>query len=252
MVTSVAANTFSLLQLVLALLANGKRVIETLHEFGIAPTYHEVRRFKVSAAAGADTNGLSLNMNASDGLIQVITDNFDAAINSQNGMKQTQALASIFAQANCSDEDNDFKFPRLKQGEIKSVALRDIPLSIYNGPKKPEVDPYFATAGISPLKLLCTQILLAERSRAEDFRFLKRSLLEENCSDFHGFNTNETRIAGQIPKPKSKITFRHLIDQTPSEHSTMLTSMIDAEKVTNAAGQKITIYCRSAALQCCS
>ena len=98
-------------------------MIETLHKFGIIPTYHEVRRFKVSVAAAADKNGLSLNMNASDGLIQVITDNFDATINSQNGMKETHASASIFAQANCSDEDNkEFKFPRLKQEEAKSVA----------------------------------------------------------------------------------------------------------------------------------
>ena len=122
------------------------------------------------------------------------------------------------------------------------MALRDIPLSIYNGPKKPEMDPYFATAGILPLKFLCTQILLAERSRVEDFRFLKRSLLEENYPDFHGFNTNEARIAGQTPKPKSKITFRQLIEQTPFEPSTVLTSMMDAEKVTNAAGQKITVF----------
>ena len=96
-VTSVAGNTFSMLQLALALLANGKRVIETLHEFEITPTHHEVRRFKDSAAAAADKTGLSLNMNASDGLIQVIADNYDATINSQNGMKQTHALASIFA-----------------------------------------------------------------------------------------------------------------------------------------------------------
>ena len=50
---------------------------------------------------------LSLNMNASDALIQIIIDNFDATINSQNGMKQTHALALIFAQANCSDENNN-------------------------------------------------------------------------------------------------------------------------------------------------
>ena len=117
MVTSVATNTFSMLQLALALLVNGKRVIETLYKFGITPTYHKVRRFKVSAAA-ADKNRLSLNMNvsqvASDSLIQVVTDNFGAIINSQNDMKQTHALALIFAQANCSDEDsNEFKSPRL-------------------------------------------------------------------------------------------------------------------------------------------
>ena len=242
-VTSIAANTFSMLQLALALLVNGKRVIETLHEFGITPTYHEVRRFMISAAAAADKNGLFLNMNASDGLIQVITDNSVATINSQNGMKQTHALASIFAQANCSEEDNnEFKFARLKQELVKSVALRDIPLSIYNGPRKPEMDPYFAIGGIPPLKLLCTQTLLAERSRVEDFRFLKRSLLEEHCPDFHGFNTNETRIVGHSTKPKSKIIFRQFIDHTPSEPSTMLTGMVDVEKVTNAASQKITVF----------
>ena len=66
----------------------------------------KVRRFKVFIAAAADKNGLSLNINASDGLIQVITDNFDARLNSQNGMKQIRGLVSIFALANCSDEDN--------------------------------------------------------------------------------------------------------------------------------------------------
>ena len=109
-------------------------------------------------------------MNASDGLIQIIIDNFDATVNSQNGMKQTHALVSMFAQTNCSDKDNnEFKFPRLKLEEIKSVVLRDFPLSIYNGPKKnPELDPHFATGVIPPLKLLCTQILLSERSRVEN------------------------------------------------------------------------------------
>ena len=54
-------------------------------------------------------------MNGSDGLIQIIIDKFDARVNSQNGMKQTHAIASMFAQANCSDKDNnEFKFPRLK------------------------------------------------------------------------------------------------------------------------------------------
>lgn len=37
MATSVAENTFSTLQLSLALLVNNKRVIKTLHKFGITP-----------------------------------------------------------------------------------------------------------------------------------------------------------------------------------------------------------------------
>ena len=77
--------------------------------------------------------------------------------------------------------------------------------------KNPEMDPHFAIAGIPPLKLLCTQISLAERRRAEEFRFIKRPLLEENCPDFHGFNTDEARIAGQAPKPISKVTLGSLL-----------------------------------------
>ena len=46
------------------------------------------------------------------------------------------------------------------------MAFRDIPLSTYKSTsKKSEMHPYFATGGIPPLKLLCTQILLAEKSR---------------------------------------------------------------------------------------
>ena len=52
-------------------------------------------------------------------VIQVMADNFNPTINSQNGIKQFHTLASIFAQENCSDEDNnEFKFPQLKQEDI--------------------------------------------------------------------------------------------------------------------------------------
>ena len=81
----------------------------------------EGSRFSAAAAA-ADKNGLILN--ASDGLIQVIIDNFDAIINSQNGMKQTHALALIFARTNCFHEGNKkFKFPPLKQEETKILLF---------------------------------------------------------------------------------------------------------------------------------
>lgn len=56
------------------------------------------------------------------------------------------------------------------------------------------MDKNFASGGIPPL--LCTQVLLVERNRAEDFTFIKRSLLEKICSDFHDFNESEARTAG--------------------------------------------------------
>ena len=124
------------MQVELVLLVNDKRVIEILLKFGVTSTYHEFRRIKSSSATAADKNGLSSNMNAFDGLFQVITDNVDAAISSHNAMKQTHALASAYAQANYSVKyKNEFKSRRLKQEEIKSLAFRDIPLSIHRWSK---------------------------------------------------------------------------------------------------------------------
>ena len=124
------------MQVELVLLVNDKRVIEILLKFGVTSTYHEFRRIKASSAPAADKNGLSSNMNAFDGLLQVITDNVDAAISSHNAMKQTHALASAYAQANYSVKyKNEFKSRRLKQEEIKSLAFRDIPLSIHRWSK---------------------------------------------------------------------------------------------------------------------
>lgn len=89
------------------------------------------------------------------------------------------------------------------------MALRDIPLSICTGPKKPEMGPYFFTDGIAPLKLFCTQIVSAERSRVEDFRFLKKLLLknENHCPDFHGLTRmmQELQATHQNPNQKSSL-----------------------------------------------
>lgn len=73
-------------------------------------------------------------------------------------------------------------------------------------------------------------------------KIYQKICLRKNCPDFHGFKTNEEKIKDQAPKPKSNITFRQLIDQTTSKPSTMLTSIVNTEKVTNAAGQRITVF----------
>ena len=63
------------------------------------------------------------------------------------------------------------------------------------------MDPNFSVGAIPPLKLLWAQILLAESSRAEDFRFIKISLLEEKCPDFHVVNKmrQESQVNHQNP-----------------------------------------------------
>lgn len=84
--------------------------------------------------------------------------------------------------------------------------------------------------------------MLVKRAGSEDFRFIKLSLVEDIDPDFHVLNTSKAIKAGQIVKPKTKISFRDLLDQTFSKTSKMLTAIVVAEKVTNAAGQKVFLF----------
>ena len=61
-------------------------------------------------------------------------------------------------------------------------------------------------------------------------------------SESTGFNICQSRQAGLSLKPKTKIIFEPLIDKTPSDTSTILTAMFEAERITNAAGQSVTIF----------
>ena len=48
-------------------------------------------------------------------------------------------------------------------------------------------------------------------------------------------------MAGKKAKPKTKVYYRPLIDKTPSDPSTVLTAMHDTERISNDAGQEITV-----------
>ena len=50
------------------------------------------------------------------------------------------------------------------------------------------------------------------------------------------------RSNGQSLKSKTKVIFNPLLDQIPSDPSTVLTTVIEAKKITNQANQNITIF----------
>ena len=72
--------------------------------------------------------------------------------------------------------------------------------------------------------------------------FLKKTFTNSKVPDFHGFNTSATTESGQSTKPKTKLIYTPLIGQTPSDPSTMMTAMIEEEKLTNEAGQAYTVF----------
>lgn len=132
MVTGILLNTATNLQIALGVKVRfSKRLAQFLHTFQVVCSYDEILRFKRSAAHAAakdiNTSGIT-----TDGrkFTQIVVDNFDADIASQNGKLSTHSLAMLVAQTEKSDFQNDdlhlnsyIKIPRIKRNEIGSVVL---------------------------------------------------------------------------------------------------------------------------------
>ena len=112
-VQNVTKDVYTPLQVSLGLLLHEKKYITELSKYSICCTYDETKRFKQFAAVHKQFKGTVLNSN--DGLIQYVTDNFDAQICSQNGIKQTHGLASIVTQPMSQKAPGSLNIPRVLQ-----------------------------------------------------------------------------------------------------------------------------------------
>ena len=94
--TNVIANQPTSLQIALSVLLSQKNLIEALYEYRVCCSYDEYLCFKASAARAAemktDVRGL---VNANKGLVQVVADNFDSNVSSQNGLLSMHSLAVL-------------------------------------------------------------------------------------------------------------------------------------------------------------
>ncbi len=52
-----------------------------------------------------------------------------------------------------------------------------------------------------------------------------------------GYNTRLSHYQGHSLQPKTKGVYLPLMDRPPADHSTMLTAMLKAKRITQAAGQ---------------
>ena len=67
-------------------------------------------------------------------------------------------------------------------------------------------------------------------------------LFNQETPEYGGFNTRISREQGHTVKPATKAMYTPLIDMTPSDPSTMLTAMVEAQRLTNHYGQAITVF----------
>ena len=95
-VSSMINNCYTDMQIALGIVIGKKALIQDFFHFGVSCSYEEVLRYKDSAAAAAvrDVNLMGISTE-SNRLIQVVSDNFDANISSQNGLVSTHALAML-------------------------------------------------------------------------------------------------------------------------------------------------------------
>ena len=247
-ITSSITNQATTLQIALGILLRDKSLITHFHNFGVSCTYDEVIRFKASAAAAASKQShLTGLMNCDTGLVQAVADNFDTNISSPNGIRSTHALALLMTQVqqnttaiDSNDLNDNDCIPRLKKEELKDHVQPCIEIHRYSGPKKPLMPLTLKT--VLPLKILASQIVALNRARDIDCAFLK-SVTSEDCTpEFGGFNTCLAREQGHSLKPATKAVYRPLIDMTPSDPDTMLTAMIEAQRLTHETGQVFTIF----------
>uniref|UniRef100_UPI00358F791D uncharacterized protein isoform X1 n=1 Tax=Myxine glutinosa TaxID=7769 RepID=UPI00358F791D len=105
-ITSMVTNGPTDLQVALGvLMRDSKQLIAHMYDYRVTCSNDEVLRFKKSAAV-ATARDLSQQgiIDAKEGLVQVICDNFDTDISSPNGKSSTHSLAMIITQPTTSDE----------------------------------------------------------------------------------------------------------------------------------------------------
>ncbi|KAL8613649.1 hypothetical protein ACOMHN_029741 [Nucella lapillus] len=249
-VTSAVNSYFTSLQLAVSvLLSRQRKVIEQLHDFGVTSSYDEYRRFRISAATAMASvpRGLA-QFDSSHGLVQVVADNFDTQISSQNGHKSTHGLAMILAlttkNPNSCLKTTTPRIKRLSKTETKAdnLMLGEVKVHRYMGAKKPPMPEEFCQRVVPSLAFLANQQISLNRAATEDLAFFKQVLKSEPGPEYSGFNTQRARSAGQQPQPKTAVVYSPFLDMVPAEPDTMKTAMVEAQRLTHLTGQEWTVF----------
>ena len=205
-ITGVVTPNVFMLQVSLGLIVPKKQLIDHLHEYGVTASYDEICRFKIPAAAASTKQKQSIRLEKGFGLIQGVSDNFDATLLLQNRLKQTHLLATFITQNGTVNEPRkQIVIPRLKKENLSTFKLHNIEIKTYIGEKQPDVPRTHALVGVLLLGLLCYQVIITRKSMEDHLALIKTSLMESHISDFSGYNTGNARNNGKSMGPKTNI-----------------------------------------------
>lgn len=248
-VTGVMKNHPTSLQISLGIkMRISKKLVQLLQKYGVTCTYDEVLRFKHSAAKATTMKsslpGLSTS---SESLVQVIVDNFDTDIASQNGKSSTHSLAMLLTQPESNSESETVHgqgdtICRVEKDDMGEPLKYDVEVQRYNGPKKPPMPQNNPKRSVQPLRVLAQQAISQRRASEMDFAFLQDMVNTPDCPEYNGYNTRAARRQGQSPQPNTKAVYLPLIDMIPSHPDTMMTAMAFAQVNTRNIGQQFVVF----------
>ena len=243
-VASVTANQPTPLQIALGeLMSEHKSVINMLYKFRITCSYDEVRRFLRSAAvqAARDTALAGLTDVSVGGLVQVIIDNFDAVIHSQNCRLHCHNLAMIVTQPRPTPITHDVTIPRLSKEQMKEPIDLDQTVVRYRRPKKPDMPVQFSL-NLKPSDELEQAVGISlNRARELDFNFLSSVLQEANTPEYNGFNTRICRETGMMPASKFAVRYMPLLYMKPADPDTVNTAIVNGLRIVQELNQEYLV-----------
>ena len=250
-VTSCVTNKATSLQIALGVLLREKQLIDECHAFGVCASYDEILRFKTSVAHAtsdkAEVRGL---FNSNDGFIQAVADNYDANVSSPNGLRSTHALALLLTQMTNAGtpqiEDHPPTVPVIRpisKAEMNDHIASPISVHRYHGPKKPDMPANCCNRIVPPLAVLASQAVSLSRAHDIDHHFLREVIDNPSCTpEYNGFNVMLARNQAHSAMPATTAIYTPLIDMTPSDPDTIMSAMLESQRLTNKCGQTITVF----------
>ena len=255
-IASVVTNQPTPLQIAIGvLMSDHKGIIKALSKYNVTCSYDETRRFRRSAAVQAARGNLLAGMSdcSLGGLVQIIIDNFDTEISSQNCRLQCHYMAMLATQYEAHKNHPDGKdpnstIPRLTKQEMKHPIECETPITMYKGPKKVNM-PLTATDRLEMTEEnIASQAVSMARARNIDFSFLKDILFKDGTPEYNGYNTQICRDTDMRPAPKSVVSYLPLLNMKPTDRTTVLTSITKGFEVTRDSNQDILVITADAAI----
>ena len=150
--------------------------------------------FKSSEAPENSKNSKSILRRHTEGLVQVIADNFDTEISSQNGKMQTHSLAAIMTQpCNGNETSEEETFVTLKKAEIKDSSLLNTIIQHYTGPKKPKIPLDIVPQKIHTATFIEVRAAIKKMRKELDLQFFKDISNKPETPEYPCYNAKDRR-----------------------------------------------------------